>query len=397
MFLITAQFRASRSRGAKGKGGVVFYRVTGVEPGGVRVDRNVNSDIRGDDAGVLVTCRERILSQLRLLYCVIERLAGLRQPYGIDDVTSDFRLALAGDAKMGDVVRRSGEDFALRSDLVSVGREYRNAFRFVDGAADGGDSGNIADFLRVEAQRMRGEGRVSLSRSYLSTLSSLRDFCGGEALRFGDVDGRFVAAYSSWLASGGLSASTQSFYLRTLRGVLNRAGSRGLLTVDAGWFRDVNTRVVGESASPKTLSDNELRRLEALELSGYEGMVRDMFMFAFYCRGMELVDVANLTPENVREGYLVYRRRLKGHERRVPLGAKAREILARYGGGNHLFPLLDDAGDVQFGTTRNYVADSLRGIGERIGCARLSFSMNIGTWKALEAEVNVPELLLGAL
>ena len=126
MFSITAQFRPSRSKRDTEKEGVVFYRIIGqAEEDGRRLDRNVNSGIRATDSSVLETERATILSQLRLLYCVIERREDSKEPFNIDDVVDDFRKALSGDASIKEVIAKSQINIPFRNDVVSVGREFK--------------------------------------------------------------------------------------------------------------------------------------------------------------------------------------------------------------------------------------------------------------------------------
>lgn len=132
MFLITAQFRPSRSKYNAEKDGVVFYRITGeVSEKGKRPQRNINSDIHAADASVFNTERAAILSQLRLLFCVIERRKDSGQPFTIDDVTDDFRKALASDESMSAAIARSRTEFPLRNEIVSVGHEFKGDFDYV--------------------------------------------------------------------------------------------------------------------------------------------------------------------------------------------------------------------------------------------------------------------------
>lgn len=122
MFSITAQFRPSRSKRDTGKEGVVFYRIIGqAEENGRRLECNVNSGIYATDSSVLETERATILSQLRLLYCVIERREDSKEPFNIDDVVDDFRKALSRDASMGEVIAKSQINIPFRNDIVSVG------------------------------------------------------------------------------------------------------------------------------------------------------------------------------------------------------------------------------------------------------------------------------------
>ena len=132
MFSITAQFRPTRSKRDSEKPGVVFFRITG-QPDikGRRDSRVVHFTIPAVGPDVLQKERASILSQLRLLYCIIERRENTKEPFNIDDVADDFRKALSGDVSMREAIAKSQVDFPFRSDLFSLvesSREISSSF-----------------------------------------------------------------------------------------------------------------------------------------------------------------------------------------------------------------------------------------------------------------------------
>lgn len=400
MFSITAQFRPTRSKRDSEKPGVVFFRITG-QPDikGRRDSRVVNSTIHAVGPDVLQKERASILSQLRLLYCVIERRENTKEPFNIDDVADDFRKALSGDVSMREAIAKSQVDFPFRSDMVSVGREFKGDFKFVFPKQTDISSENLHGYIFNLSQSLKSEKRVSQARNFISLLSNLRVFAEEKDIRFDNIGIEFIHRYADWLKQTGISDSTQSFYLRTLRSVLNKAHTDGLIGSTSGWFHDVNTSI-GHSAKPSDgkLNRDLLLRIESLDLSGNknEALVRDMFMFGFYCGGMELIDLANLEYSNVKNGVLIYRRRLKGLERKVTLGEQTIKIIERYKGDSnkYLFPLLSKSEYALFASVRNYVCQSLKNVGRAVNYPSLSFNMNITAYHCILSEANIPELLL---
>ena len=400
MFLINAQFRPSRSKRDTEKDGVVFYRITEqTGENGSPSYRSVNSDIHGADPGVLKTKKDDILYQLRLLYCIIESRADSKEPFSIDDVAEDFRKALSGDESMGGAIAKSKTDFPLRRDLVSVGRDFKGSFRFVFSERRNAGDGNAYNYMFNLIQSLKNENRTSLAKNFNSLLASLKSFADGKELFFHEIDRKFVLRYAEWLKLTGISDSTQSFYLRNLRAVLNKARDGGLIDSTDGWFQNVNLSIARSTpANDGKLNRDLLLKIESLDLSDNKpaALIRDIFMFGFYCGGMELVDIANLVHANVREGVLIYRRRLKGLERRVVLGRQAMKIIERYEGraDKYLFPLSSLSKNALFETIRSYVCQLLKVIGKAVGYPKLSFNMNITAYKLMMSETSVPELLL---
>lgn len=399
MFLITAQFRAARSKRDGGKPGVVFYRITGERPagGGAKPDRKVNSSIKGRDESVLRAERDTIVAELRLLYSVIERLEITGRPYTIDDVAEGFRVVLSEASTKA--MPQINEEIPLRSDLVTVGREFRRDFRFVAADYEADKGHNPADYVRNLVVSLKRQNRVSRARGYSATMSSIAEYTRGRALTFADFNADFIRNYAEWLSTTGVSTSTRGFYLRTIRAILSHAHADGMTVDPAPMFKDIDLRSNSES-KPVIIDRATVNRLKEAGFNGDDalrlGLVRDMFMFGFYCRGMELVDIANLTHADIRGDILTYRRRLKGRVITVRLGHQAKTIIERYRckDRQHLFPLLDEAGDVMFATVRNEVGRLMKVIGKAVGWPSLTFSMNIDAYKSLMSGISIPEILL---
>lgn len=400
MFSITAQFRPSHSKRDIRQEGVVFYRITGqTDENGKRLERHVNSEIHATDESVFRAQRATILEQLKLLYCVIERREESKNPFDIDDIAEDFRRALIGDESMSESIVKSRTDFPFRSDIVSVGREFKSDFKFIFPKQTDISAGNIYGYIFNLSQSLKNEKRVSQAKNFRSLLANIKLFGDGKDIFFYEINNEFINRYADWLKLLDISDSSQSFYLRNLRTVLNKAHEDGLIGSISGWFQDVNTSVTAPvKKTDEKLNRELLLKIESLDLSANKQneLVRDAFMFGFYCEGMELIDMAYLEYSNVQGNLLVYNRRLKGLERKIVLGKEAKTIIKRYEGKSdkYLIPLLDLSENVLFGTIRSYVSRSLKVIGKAVNYPKLSFNMNITAYNTMLSEVSIPELLL---
>ena len=402
MFLITTEFQKSRSRRQPDKPGRVLFRIACKSEGDTAwIVRRVSSDVCGDRDNVIEANRDKLIPYLRMIYCIIERRDKSETPYTVDDVVADLRKATEGDESMAAVIDRSDEDFPLRADIVSVGNEFKGDFKFVY-PGDNAGAGGLLEYIKAQSLGAKNDGRASRARSYNSTLNSLSKFLTGADIDLTDVDRRFISDYSSWLKDNGVGDSTQSFYLRTLRSILNHAKENGVDIRGDDLFGGINTRVVfKESTECKDgLSRETLRRISSVDLSANREaeIVRDMFMFAFYCRGMELVDVVNLMQSDVKDGVLEYRRRSKGLLRSVVLDQSAVMIIERYRdvSETHVFPLWDMYKGLQQYSVNDLVRRQLQWIGTIVGVPQLTFKMNISTWRQLMSQLSATDLLLGS-
>lgn len=404
MFQISAQFRKSRSKHRPDQPGVVFLRIFEVFTNTVgekqRIERKITTDVVGMTAGVIEERRGELLASIRMLCNVIENRHNKGIAYSVDDVVSDYRKAIEGDESMKSVVLDSKESRPYRGDLITVGREFKSDFKFVYPDAEESDCDNVFDFINRMSKNLKSQGRVSMSRSYISLQHSLLDFCTDSSLSFEKVNKELIHSYSQWLKACGLADSTQSFYLRTFRSLLNHAKDCGLIGDNEEWFKGLNTKVnfAVNTYDRVSLDSSLLRTMAETDFSSNTDidLARDMFMFGFYCRGMELVDIVNLTKSNLSGDMLVYRRRSKGLEKAIPIDSRAMQIIRKYESmsDTYIFPVKEMYKGVQFHTLRDRVYTYMKIIGMVIKFPRLTFNMNVSSWNALMSRVNLSGILL---
>ena len=74
-------------------------------------------------------------------------------------------------------------------------------------------------------------------------------------------------------------------------------------------------------------------------------LAHDVFSFSYYCGGISLVDVANLTPYNIIDGRLIYERQKTHGSINLVMLDEAKAIIERYSDycekSGYLFPILD--------------------------------------------------------
>lgn len=183
-------------------------------------------------------------------------------------------------------------------------------------------------FMERERERLSRQGRFGTAANYLTAKNSFRAFLEGRDLSFGQLSRRLMADYQDWLRRKGISPNTSSCYMRALRAVYNKAVDEGL-TRQAYPFKGVYTGV--EKTRKRNLGEKTLRDMERLRpVESALRLARDLFLFSFLACGMPFVDMAFLKKEQLREGYLVYRRHKTGKQVVVKLDNRMYDIIQRY-------------------------------------------------------------------
>lgn len=362
-------------------------------------ERIFSTGLNGSKSDMLGSLRDDVVRLIKVVYCIIVELNQIGERFGIDEVVNRFKsLSLSECSKYDGLIGRYGNDFPIDGSIAKISTLFRRDFKIVYDRNEGLNI-SVLNFISGIVAELQAAGDLSTSRSYRSLMLSLSDFMGSGRKSLTEIDSGFIHGYESHLKKRSLSPETIAFYMRTLRTALKTASARGLCLIDTKWFDGVHTSVGSKikRVDTKVLDHATLSLLHTLELDGNLALARDLFVFAFCCRGMELIDVLNLKPNNVKGEYLVYNRRRKGHQQKVRLEPEALRIIEKYSrpGATHLFPPLEGKGMAYFNAARNNIALSLKAIGNRIGCPCLSFSYNRSTWQAIADESCLVPKLVG--
>lgn len=250
-------------------------------------------------------------------------------------------------------------------------------------------------FMERERERLRCQGRFGTAANYLTAKNSFRAFLEGRDLSFGQLSRRLMADYQDWLRRKGISPNTSSCYMRALRAVYNKAVDEGL-TRQAYPFKGVYTGV--EKTRKRNLGEKILRDMERLRpVESALRLARDLFLFSFLACGMPFVDMAFLKKEQLREGYLVYRRHKTGKQVVVKLDNRMYDIIQRYERSEspYLFPVVRpeaDAAEAYRQYRRGVCRYNrlLKRLGRLIGCpASLSSYAARHSWASQASANNV--------
>lgn len=403
MFLITTVLQGTRSKRYPDRPGRVYLRIAGrsvaTDGGLVKECRTVSTNIMLASGEAIDDVINRLRPFVMMLYLIIEGRIENGDEISLDDVVADFRRCIDGEMSMRKIIDEAQAGFTIRTDIVRLGNDLKRHFKLVCPIKQ--DSANFLNYIEIKARQCVENGQDSTGRSYMSLKNSLSKFVSANVLPFSQINKDFVSHYSDWLEDSGVRASTQSFYLRNLRTIVNSASDEGLINVPANFFQGLNTRVIfkRDIEEQVILTKEALKKIADVDLSDDKEaeLVRDMFMFGFYCRGMELMEIMTLKKSYIKNGILKYRRRMKGNERVVPLDNAAYDILQRYitSNRNYIFPLLEKYIGLPHHAIVQKVYATIKRVGKNVGFPALTFTMNISCWHNLMSQIKASEILFG--
>lgn len=245
----------------------------------------------------LLSVKEKLAEQRSRLKATIAQLESRRTPYTVEDIADMFK-----------------------SDSAVVG---------------------VASFTRKLVAEIKQIGKRAAAKRYQTTLNCFLRYTGGKEIAWNDITPTFILGYEEFMARSGLCRNSTSFYMRNLRSILNRAADRGF-DIPQNPFKHV---YMGVDKTQKRAVDLEtIRKIRDLDLTGHPSLdfARNVFMFAFYTRGMSFVDIAFLKKSDVRGGFIIYSRRKTRQQLCVRIENETKMIIDRFGKNNspYLLPII---------------------------------------------------------
>lgn len=207
---------------------------------------------------------------------------------------------------------------------------------------------SFSDFLLSQAKRLADMGRTRTSETYISALHSFIKFNNNEDIMLYEITAEVMEDYERYLKNRNLTMNSISFYMRTLRTVLNKAVKLHLIESIAP-FQSVYTGIA--QTAKRAIDIDSIKRIKEVDLSLYPHLAyaRDIFLLSLSLRGMSFIDMAYLTYDNLRNGYLAYYRRKTGGRLDIRWEQQMQAIIDKYPkDSRYLLPILtNDADDRQ--------------------------------------------------
>ena len=143
--------------------------------------------------------------------------------------------------------------------------------------------------------------------------------------------------------------TTMHYYFRTLRSTYNKAVEAKCADREKSPFIEYKLSRFSTKTKKRALTKESVKKILKMDCSTMSDKARlahDVFSFSYYCGGISLVDVANLTPENIVDGRLIYERQKTHGVINLVMLDEAKVIIEKYATyqkrAGYLFPILDN-------------------------------------------------------
>lgn len=165
----------------------------------------------------------------------------------------------------------------------------------------------VLQFWIEEIARLTKGKYFGNARNYKSALDGISKRVSLK-LSFDKIDYKWLVELETNFRATGLKTNSISIYLRKLRSIYNKAINYGLAEANNYPFR--RYKIKSESTSPRVISIEELEKYFKLNLGVDDKLFNAWCVgkLIFLLRGINFIDLAMLTSENIKQGRIIYKR-----------------------------------------------------------------------------------------
>ena len=195
----------------------------------------------------------------------------------------------------------------------------------------------------TQIERFEATKRKGYALSCKQVYNSLLKFNNHLNIYFSDIDVTWLRNYEIWLHKEGIAENTIGIRFRTLRVMFNVAIQEKYVNPEYYPFHVFKVSKIHEETAKRALIKADISKIteyitdkKSLQFS------IDIFSFSYLMGGINFVDIAMLTSNNVVDNRLIYNRKKTGKLIKLPLHPKALDLISKYQNSEnpYLFPIL---------------------------------------------------------
>ena len=209
----------------------------------------------------------------------------------------------------------------------------------------------VYKYIEESVRRLKDSGRIGYADIFHATKKSLMGYYGDKDLHFTQINHSFLNRWEEYHMQKGTKPNSFFVYIRTLKTIINNARSEEVVPEDFNPFKDISfARFKRIKTRRRAISKIDIEGLSVLNIEEGSSLyhARNYFLFSFYCRGINIVDIAHLKWKDINEGQLFYTRRKTKENFVMSILPPAQAILNHYYQNlsqeekTYVFPILSD-------------------------------------------------------
>ncbi len=231
--------------------------------------------------------------------------------------------------------------------------------------------------------------KYGTAESYTASMNALKTFTNMGSLNFSDIDFRFLLSFEHHLRVKGNSDNTISYKIRPLRALHYKYCYEVDIPQPNAYKRFKVGRLSRVSAKRSLSKEQFINFTEYIPLNNSEKIAKDIFMFSFLTRGMNIADISKLKRSNIVGDSIVYRRSKTGSTFTIKITESIRIILENYNQIGYIFSILkpyhkDEKYSIRLFT--KFVNNNLKRIADELEIPRITTYYARHTYSSLARE-----------
>lgn len=212
-------------------------------------------------------------------------------------------------------------------------------------AMKAGKQDNIFVYVNKKLAVWQGLKSISFLRMFKAVFQKIETYQGNRKLTFQEMDYSFFERYHGYLKSIGNGPNTIANNIKRIKTLFQEAVKDRVISPDLIPIYTVKTTLPQTTA---LTSDEVLRLMELIVVEGTRQFhVRNAFLFAMFCAGINIKNILLMRWKNVKDGRLQYERTKTGKKQDIELIPAALQILTFYKSDKEnsekfIFPFIED-------------------------------------------------------
>lgn len=197
-----------------------------------------------------------------------------------------------------------------------------------------GKTKTFTEFITENSENLKSLGKLGSAKVEKQTLQSLQTFLGKKDIGFNELSFQSLKKYENYCALKGNKPATIGMRLRTVRYIFNMAIKSQIIKASQYPFKEYKISSVKSTSKKQFLTQEEITQLVNYEATDeYEQFAKDMFLFSYYSRGINFIDLIKLEKNGFYKDTVSYNRTKTGAPVRFKLAEISKQIIERYKSG----------------------------------------------------------------
>jgi integrase len=245
------------------------------------------------------------------------------------------------------IIAEKSQQFAQQNIEFKTDNKQFTATSLIESVDKPVNSRTVGELFLSQIEHLKEQKRTGYAMTFLELSNSLKKFNGHLDIYFSDIDINWLKRYEMWLRSEKAAENTIGNRFRTLRAIFNLAIEQNIVKAEYYPFKIYKVSKLQKATAKRAISKGEINTVigyDCADKDRYTQLAINLFAFSYYTGGINFVDMAYMTNDNLIDGRLIYTRKKTGKLIRLPLQSKAVEIIKYYQtvGSRYIFPILSD-------------------------------------------------------